>query len=438
MARELFDTAPSPLYPGEIRVLKHELGYGARVQVKDGFIFFDLTELSHARQSIDCVLEIDLDTKGGKKPSFHQRIDLRSSSAVRSLVTDLNNAYGSKREEKGYNWALILNAAVAELSIAIRKEQKPEYLMGEKFEEPTFLLRPFLQEDSPNIIFAQSEAGKTWLAIHLACSVITGKPFLNFPAPMGKKVLYIDYEDVKKTFVSRLHKVCRGLGVPYDEVAKNFPYYNPAGSIKENAEIVRRMVASEKIDLIIIDAGGDAAGGSPSDEEKVLELFNSLNSIPTTKLLLHHEPKTVVNEAAAFYGSMYWKARSRVGWRLQVESDEGPEKVIKATIQKRSNLPYQDPIYYKVRYDDVSIDADLGDSIPYVSFKVLSEAEMAKDTPVEQAAEDALRSHGELTVNQIAQFVGRDRSVVYRTLVDKMKGKVEQKKSGKGMVWKLK
>lgn len=441
--RERLEKLPSPLYPGEIRVISDALGYAARVQVKEGYVYCTLTELSFAKQSIDGVLEIEVDTKNSTKQPFIQRIDLRSSSAIRALVTELNNAFGSKREDNGYNWSLILNGVAAEFSKAIKKSQKPEYLVGVPFTEPTFLLLPFLQENSPNLIFAQSEAGKTWLALRLGVSLITGQPFLGFSSPSGKKVLFIDYEDVRSTFTSRLHKICAGAQVPYNTIAASFPYYKPLGSVRENTEIIRKIVIEEKIDLIIIDAGGDAAGGSPSDEEKVLELFNALDSIEVTKLILHHEPKTVMNESAAFYGSMYWKARTRVGWRLEVESEEDGVKLVKATIQKRSNLPYMKPIYYKTHFNAMSLDGYVGEGeiqiIPAVVFEVTTQQQIQDEKPTDQAVIEVLEKQGGMTQKQISVFVNKHESVIGRVLREKLQpqGLVEQVKDGRSIIWKL-
>lgn len=436
---------PEALYPGEIRVIPNDLGYSARVQVRDGYVYFNLTELSFARQSIDGVLEIEVDTKTATKQPFFQRIDLRSSSAIRALVTELNNAFGGKKDELGFNWSLILNGVAAELSRAIKKSQRPEYLVGVPFTEPSFLLMPFLQEGSPNLLFAQSEAGKTWLALRMGVSLITGQEFLGFTAPKGKKILFVDYEDVKSTFSSRLHKICAGAKVKYDDIAAQFPYYKPLGSVKENVEIMRKIVIEEKIDLVIIDAGGDAAGGSPSDEEKVLELFNALDSINVTKLILHHEPKSVVNESAAFYGSMYWKARTRVGWRLEVESEENGMKLVKASIQKRSNLPYIEPIYYKMHFNATTLDEVFNSEeksvlIPATKFEVVTLAQIQKDKPTALAIVESLEKQGTLTIGQLSAFVFKDPSVVGKVLREELlpQGIVEQVKDGRSTIWKLK
>lgn len=433
-------TMPAPQHAGEIRVEKHDVGYIARAQVKDGFVFFYFSELSFSRQSIDAVLEIEIESSKGIRQPFQQRIDLRSASAVSKLTTELNNAYGGKKEQDGYNWALIINGVFTEVSRKIKGNQRPISLRHIAYEDPKFLLLPFLQEGVSNLVFGTSEVGKTWWVERLALSLATGKEFMGFYSPGGKKTLFIDYEDTAKVCASRYRMLCKGLGVVYDDVIDLLPYYKPTGSIRDNVEILKKIVAEEKIDLIAIDAGGDAAGGSPSDEQKVIDLFNALDEIPCTKLVIHHEPKYIQNEQAAFYGSSYWRNLSRVAWRLELETEEQDSKLIKLSIQKKSNLPPQPVVYYRQKFWGVSIDDALeGDGVPVVTFETVTQSQLNREKPIEEAGTEALEKHGEMSVLNLQDVLGRERSVVFRKLKEmEKKGIVEQVKKGRVFLWRLK
>lgn len=384
-------------------------------------------------------MEIDLRVEDGVHPNFSQRIDLHSSSAVRSLSTDLNGAYGNKTA--GYNWVLILNSVFNKVSKAYYEQQQPVSIVGRPYKEIPFLLYPFLQGGVSNMLFAESEAGKTWFALRLAISIASGKPFFGYTSEKGLKTLFIDYEDDIEVFTNRVRGLCAGANVPYDEVAPLMEYYKPIGSFRTNVELLKVIISKGKFDLIIIDAGGDAAGGSPSDEEKVLDLFNALEELKCTKLILHHEPKNVVNQASAFYGSMYWKARSRVAWRLEVETREKNNNVIKATIQKRSNLPYIEPIYYTAKFEqggNLSDDFATYSSLVVVSLDTVSMRETLN--PDELILKTIEESGDEgLTESQAAQLVGKDRSSVNRQLQKlKEQGVVQQVKKGRSIIWKVK
>ncbi len=425
--------------PYEARVIQHGHGYAGCVKTANGNIFFFVAEVSQSRQSLDGVLEIEINSDA-YRPQFIQRIDFRSNSAIKSLVTDLNNAYGGKKDKHGYNWALILNSFIAALSAKIRTNTKVISMAEVQFEEPTFLLRPFLQQGAANLVFAQSEAGKTFFVQRMVLSLATGAEFLGYPSPKGIKTLYLDYEDSPQAFASRLHKLCKGMHIDYKESVAHILYYKPQGSLRDNVEVIRRIVSESGIEVIVIDAGGNAAGGSPSDEERVVDLFNALEEIPGTKIILHHEPKYVQSEQAAFYGSMYWKALSRVAWRLEVESEDQDSKLIKLTIQKKSNLPPQPAIYYKQRFIGTSLDDIMSDVpgplIPSVVF------EISKPPPREEKSIDDILleeiTKGAASESQLAQLSGYDKSYVGKRLrVLKDNGFVEQSRDGKGVVWRM-
>ena len=179
--------------------------------------------------------------------------------------------------------------------------------------------------------------------------------------------------------------------------------------------------------MIVIDAGGDAAGGSPSDEEKVLELFNALENLYGTKVIVHHEPKVVMNSDNAYYGSTYWKGRSRVAWRLEMESEDVTHKMIKATIQKRSNLPMQPAIFYKQAF--------VGGDTPIVTLTVDSKQEHNTHGSIETRILAALED-GSKTTQEIADYIGRDRTRALEWLNKLLnQNKIGKQRVGRSDMW---
>lgn len=402
--------------------------YVSVYKVKDSGICFYFSEIEQSRRSIECVMEIEIDRlDGAPVPKFTSRIDLRSASAIRSLVTDLNNAYGGKKDNPAFNWSIILNTVIGNLATYLKKSITANSLEGEVFTEPSFLLSPFLQEDATNMIFAASEVGKTFFLQRMALSLSSGQDFLGFPSPQGKRTMYIDYEDSKNAFVSRLYKLCAGAGLSYEEHARNIFYYKPHGAIKDEKEIIQRLITENNIALTVIDAGGDAAGGSPSDEEKVLELFNALENITGTKVIVHHEPKIVMSNDNAYYGSTYWKGRSRVAWRLEMESEDMTYKMIKATIQKRSNLPMQPAIFYKQAF--------VNGEQPSITLMVESKQEHNPHKPIDIQIVAAVTEGGK-TTQEIADIIKRTRSVALDWLNKLLQdGKIGKQRSGRSDIW---
>lgn len=338
---------------GDLNIEKTDIGYITRQPVHNGEVTFTFTEIMQSRQKLEAYIEVQIHPNDDKESTpYANRYDIKSPSQQGDLVTNLNKAFGDNKRA-GYNWTLIANTAFQGLIKRLQSDTGIVSGIDQEYVEPEFLLYPFLQKDAVNMFFASSETGKSWTALLCALSIATGKPILDYAAPFGLKTLYIDYEDSQNVFFSRMHRLSAGMGVDFKDAAQFVEYLQPMGSIRDNVEALRKIITERNYALIIIDAGGDAAGGSPNDEQKVIDLFNALQILPGTKLLIHHEPKDTTgrDDTSAFYGSMYWRGRSRVAWRMVKESEDKDGATIKMSIAKKSNLGRIEAIYYKIMHE---------------------------------------------------------------------------------------
>lgn len=396
---------------GDITIEKTDVGFIAHAPVQNGMAIFSFSSISVSHQGIEVVVRIHLEVGSTSSP-FSSRIDIRSNNAQSQLVTRLNGAYG-----RNYNWALVANNVFTALADRLQSEQTVSYMSGMEYTEPEFLLYPFLQKDAANMFFAQPETGKSWMALLAAVCIASGTDFLNYCAPTGHKTLYIDYEDNPQVFSSRLHRLCEGLGLDYKEIASRIGYYNPDGAIKDNIDILRQQIADGQFSLVVIDAGGDASGGSPMDEKLVIELFNSLKSLPATKLILHHEPKSTngVSDENSYYGTMYWRGRSRVAWRMLKEASDGRETIVKMILSKKSNLGHVEPLYVKIEHEDRADALFNGRVTPATRMTITEEPEKPERA---EENEDILGelSEGPLPFPELQYKTGMSRSTLQRAL----------------------
>jgi hypothetical protein len=411
-------------------VLKQGREYKVIVILPEGMAKVVYSEISRSHQSFSTVISVQLEhnTEGEQAP-FSQRIDINSASAITDLRRSLDSAYG-----KQHNWTLVLNKANNAVRACFAENQKPRSMVGKEYKENPFLMYPFLQEHASNMVFGDSEVGKTYFCVMLAASIATGKPFLGNQAPAGKRTLFLDYEDSEDIFNNRLIEVSTSLGIEKDTLAASLEWYKPNGSLRDNAEVISKFVADNSYDLIVIDAGSNAAGGSPNDEQKVVDMFNSLETIPCTKLIIHHEPKSVDGMAdnKAFYGTTFWRALTRVAWRLVLESEDGTGKTIKAVVAKKSNMGTINPITYKQTWG--SPDDFENDPVKQrrTDFEVVqSTAKSTKET-----ISDLLKRHGELTRNQIVEMTGMSPDSAKKSLQRLMEaGEIDCKGHSRTALW---
>ncbi len=373
-----------------------------KIPYSDGRIYIHFSEISRAHQSFTTSLVVVVESvTDGLLDEYRQRLDLSSHSAVEGFRRSLQNAY----DIKSIKWAIVLNKAFNAVVNKFNEEQKPVMADAEYTPVP-FLLKPFLQEGVPNMVFGNSEVGKTYFALQMAACSAAAVPFFGYETKQFK-TLFLDFEDSRGSFSNRLHELATGLDVSFEQLRQAIHYYKPEASIRDESEVVARMVVDGGYSPIIIDAGADASGGSPNDETKVLEMFNALNNIPCTKLLIHHEPKNTEGVAAenAYYGTAFWRARVRVAWRLTVENHDGYTKTLKATATKTSNMAPIQPFNYGMTWGGSEIGK------PSLRFSLVNDFKPSDEANILNYLQE-----GEAGTDSIADAVGITRTTAQRLL----------------------
>lgn len=421
-----FEKQGDMLVFGDVTITQVQRDFLVTVPTPEGRAEFVYSEISRTPQAFNAVLSVHFnDNKEGLQPSFQQRINLNSASAVTDLRRSLDDAYGKK-----HRWAILLNKANTAIRTAFVESQKPVNVRDMEFTTDTFLLKPFLQKDVSNMVFGDSEVGKTYFCLRMAASLATGINFMGFSSPMRTKTLFLDYEDSLSTFNNRLFEISAGMGLQKENLADFIEWYKPDGSLRDIAEIVSRFVTGHNYGLIIIDAGSNAAGGSPNDEQKVVDMFNALEHIPCTKLIIHHEPKNVQGLAddKAYYGTTFWRALTRVAWRLTLENEEDG-KLIKAVITKKSNLGKVEPIFYKQKWTLGGFETKYGPCY----FDVVSPDRKKSGGDL---ITEALTEHGPCSRTQIMELTGLAGPYCKKLLLElKGKGTIACNSAGRNTVW---
>lgn len=412
-------------------VTKVNRQYIVEVPMPQGRTNVTFSEILRSRQSFEAVVAVGfVHNTEGAFPVFEQRLDLNSASAVSNLVTALNGAYGNKKE--GYNWTLILNRANGAIKKIVIEERKSTNVAEYTYSEDEFLFFPFLQKDTANMVFGDGEVGKTFFCLSMVAHAITGKEFFGYTA-MPMRTLLVDYETNEGSFSNRLHRIANGMGIAYSLLADSIEHYKPESAIRDETEIIARIVEEKKFDLIIIDAGADASG-SPNDEDKVLMMFNSLNNIPCTKLIIHHEPKDSQGKDAdkAYYGTTYWRNRVRQSYRLTVENRESPLKtIIKATNTKSNDAAREGSFTYSIEF------SPKGSLTPSVTFARVDDFQPTDD----QKIIDYLEEVDKATTNEIFDATGMTLPTLKRRLQELMEKDVIEREKDEGHVrrvfWRL-
>lgn len=351
-------------------------------------------------------------------------VNFSSLSSTSAFATALNSAIGNKKD--GYNWSQMLNRVGKAVRTATAGKSNPVELLTNDYVKATFLADTFLEKGKANVVFGRGDTGKTFLALYLVACGATGSDFL------GKKTqkfrtCFIDYEDDDVSASNRLIRIAAGHNMNIEELRKNIVYYKPQGSVADEREKISRFVKEKNIDLILIDAGASATGGSPLEEAPVLKFFTSLDRIECTKLIIHHEPRSALEKEDddSYYGTTYWRNCPRLMFRLKdtKESIDDTKKILQITWAKANNMRKPKPIFISCEMSD---DSDILVK-PWTKYEVLDEFEPSLESKIV-----TYLLEGEADLGAISSAVNTSTSTVERSLERLMKtSKVERKRDGK-------
>lgn len=146
-------------------------------------------------------------------------------------------------------------------------------------------------------VAAPPKKGKTWLALSLAISVATGKPFLGqFTVPKPRPVLYVALEGHRAGLRARVGALARGLEVnpDTDELDNLHWLYKPAGiNLADPGWANLLHISTTQVDaaLVIVDVLRASARLKENDQESFSALRFNLQPITDagrSLAMLHH------------------------------------------------------------------------------------------------------------------------------------------------------
>ena len=147
-------------------------------------------------------------------------------------------------------------------------------------------------------LIAAPKTGKSWLTLHLALCIASGREWLGHTCT-PQKVLYIDNELHRETSMNRLKLVLKASQIPYGEVKDNFDFWHLRGKWKSVEEIGNRIpdFKAKGYGVIIVDAFYRALprGTVENDNGAITDIYNMLDrfaqEIGCSFILIHHTSK---------------------------------------------------------------------------------------------------------------------------------------------------
>lgn len=154
-----------------------------------------------------------------------------------------------------------------------------------------------LAEGEILLIHGEEESFKSVLAVQLAESLSSGKPFLRtWNVPNACKVGIVETEIHEQRLGDRLKRMFPNEDAP-DELVflsdKATKALKRCKTLEEKLEFIRRWVKEQNLDALVLDTANDFFRGkdNPNDETAAGEFFDRLRDLGITVVVVRHDHK---------------------------------------------------------------------------------------------------------------------------------------------------
>jgi hypothetical protein len=254
----------------------------------------------------------------------HRHLNMKSSSGVSAFIREV------KTTVNGLDWGPIISRAVSLATVAIYEsaEDAPIDLAASNDEEPqTWLIDGVMPNVSNIVIFGAGSSLKSISLQALVMSAVLGRPWGSMHIRQEEhRVLILDYENTKRTWMRYQRRLTNGLGLDaFPE--KKLSYLSMNGvPLVDKYESVQKAIRKNDINLVVIDSAALGCGGDPSDSYATLQYFNilqKLNDLGVTTFTIAHVTKNSLSkenkerETRQPFGSAYWSNSARATFYVE-------------------------------------------------------------------------------------------------------------------------
>lgn len=330
---KLVEKAPSVI-TSNIPTIECKIEYGAiEYPVASANVSLFIWPFSSNNDRFVCeftVVRNDHDLWGGREDfaSFRRRSDLAHA---------LENRFPSGV------WHVVVEDAYNQLKKLLTteaSEQAQESTIGGS----SWLVKPFVIEDGPNMLYGPMGNLKSLLAQAIAISVALGRPIIpSIEIYKSGPVLWLDFENMGHHILrQRTLKLC-------GQDVQGFRIVSCGRPIREVLMQVGRICKRLRPVMIVIDSLGPAAGGDLSAPAQAFRFYEIVKAFTVPSLIIAHPPK---NNPTTVFGSTFFANLARNIWSIERMQERNPDIAISLFHEKCSTGFIEAPLGYWVRFMD--------------------------------------------------------------------------------------
>lgn len=292
----------------------------------------DVSRIADRGASLECILQFRTHTSHLYGPT---RLNLLSSSSRESLVRQL-------KHRKPINWPMCLDQIGQLISQSLidagagidMRSYTPEDV------DNGWCVRPFVQRNSPTLLYGMGGEGKSTVALAILLSKATGERFLPDIDPgIPAGVMYLDWEDTADSFYATANALLDGKGMTWDDVVEPVIYKRYHGALSDHIDSIQRDIVANNIELICVDSLIAASDEDTNDAVAARTWHQVMSSLGVASIGITHVSKGGNDP----YGSVYFWNLARSVWQVEKETEDEENTIIAIQHRKGNNTGLMEP-----------------------------------------------------------------------------------------------
>ena len=380
----------------------------------------DVSRIADKGSSLDCVLVFKTHTSHLYGPT---RLNLLSSSSRESLVRQL-------KHRKAKNWPMCLDQIAQLISQSIidqgagldMRSYTPENV------DNGWCVRPFVQRNSPTLIYGMGGEGKSTVALAILLSKATGERFLPDIDPgVPAGVMYCDWEDTPESFYATANALLDGKGMTWQDVVEPVIYKRFHGALSDHVDSIQRDIVANNIELLCIDSLIAASDEDTNDAVAARTWHQIMSSLNVASIGITHVSKGGSDP----YGSVYFWNLARSVWQVEKETEDQANTIIALQQRKSNNTGLTEPFGLHVGFE---VDENTKPkSIQYALADLSTTENLVKKLTTAQhiiSVLEGTQMYGEDVVKELKDLGIKEGTIVKNLQRMKQRGTIEQLPSG--------
>lgn len=160
-----------------------------------------------------------------------------------------------------------------------------------------WLIEGLWTDKSRGLIAGHPGVGKTWLALDMLLSVVTGTPCLGqFTVKNQGAALLIEEEASRLNLQRRIHCLARGRGLKDSDLTSLYHITRQFAKVPRDTKEITEIVKANNIKLVVFDSlrrMHNANENSSSEMQAILDSFAMISSVTSASvILIHHLAKS--------------------------------------------------------------------------------------------------------------------------------------------------